>query len=100
MFPKFHFRRVLLFLIQIVLLGTNLVTFGAQTCHVAGLVPPIWHPGGPLDDPVALRRTKKETLEPRLDFVLILNGLGPPFSKRYLSPWTKELIITMIASIA
>ena len=39
-----------------------------KTCHLACLVPPFWHPGGPWDDPGALGSTRKETLGSRLGF--------------------------------
>ena len=35
-------------------MGTDIVILGAQTCHLAGLVPLLWRVGGPFDDPAAL----------------------------------------------
>ncbi len=56
-----------------VVLETYMVTFGAQNFHLACLVPPLWHPGGPWDDPGAPGSTRKETLGSRLGFLSILD---------------------------
>ena len=55
-------------------------TFGAQTCHLACLVPPLWRPGRPWNDP-GTRGTKKDTLIFRLGFLLILRHFGTTFWK-------------------
>ena len=56
-------------LLQIaVVLGADLVTFVAQLCHLANLVPPLWPSGGAWDDPGAPGSTKTETILSRLHF--------------------------------
>ena len=45
---------------------TDVFSFVAQTCHLASLLRPLWHLGGPSNDPGGLRSTRKETLGSRL----------------------------------
>ena len=47
---------------------------------LAGLVPPLWHLGEPLDDPGALGTTRNETLQLRLGFSSI---------SKFFDFWTK-----------
>ena len=44
------------------ILETDIVTFVPNTNHLACLVPPLWHPGGPWDDPGAPGGLKKGDL--------------------------------------
>ena len=54
------------FLMTFGVLGNTLfdffVFFGAQTCRLANLLSPLWHPGGPWDDPGTPGSTRTETL--------------------------------------
>ena len=58
--------------------GERGVTFGAQTCHLGGLVPPLWRPGGPWGDPGVAGNTPQDTLGSRLRFLSILGGFRDP----------------------
>ena len=49
-----------------VILETDIVPFGAQNQSFG--MPPLWHPGGPWDDPGAPGGSRKETLGSRLGF--------------------------------
>ena len=62
--------------------------FGAHGCHLACLVPLLYRPGGPWDDPGTLGNTKKDTVRSRLGFYQFLVDLGDPFMKIFGYIWT------------
>ena len=70
-----------------VFLGGHVVSFDA-TCDLACLLRPLWHLGGPSSGPGALGGTRRETLGPRLEFVLILNGLRDRISRASGKLWS------------
>ena len=53
--------------------------YGAQACHLACLVPLLWHLGGPWDDPWTLGSTGKDTVRSRLGFYRFLADSVNPF---------------------
>jgi hypothetical protein len=69
-----------------------------KTCHLAGLVPPLLHPGGPWDDPGAPGSTRKEILGSRLGFLSILGGFRDPFLRAFWETWTKLSVFVMLVS--
>ena len=52
---------------------------GAHGCHLACLVPLLWRPGGPWDDPGTLEGTRKDPVRSRLGFYRFFVDLGEPF---------------------
>ena len=54
--------------------GLDVISFGAQTCHLACLSRPLQHLGGSSSDPGALGSTRRETLGSMLRFLLFSGG--------------------------
>ena len=48
--------------------ATRSQVYGAHGCHLACLVPLLWRPGGPWDDPGTLEGTRKDPVRSRLGF--------------------------------
>ena len=61
------------------ILATRSQVYGAHGCHLACLVPPLWRPGGPWDDPGTLEGTRKGHVRSRLGFYQFCVDSGDPF---------------------
>ena len=70
--------------------ATRSQVYGAHGCHLACLVPLLWRPGGPWDDPEAILGrswddpgtvggTRKDPVRSRLGFYRFFVDLGDPF---------------------
>ena len=59
--------------------ATSSQVYGAHGCHLACLVPLLWRPGGPWDDPGTLEGTRKDPVRSRLGFYRFLGDLGDRF---------------------
>ena len=54
----------------------NYIAYGS---HLACLVPLLWRPGGPWDDPGTLEGTRKDPVGSRLGFYRFFVDFGDPF---------------------
>ena len=61
-------------------------------CHLTCLLPPLWRPGGPWDDPGASGSTRNDTLRSRLKLLLIFGGFRDPILKACWAPWTNKCV--------
>ena len=77
---------------------TDIAIFGAQSWHLAKLVPPRWHLGGAWGDPGAHGNTRKNTLVSRLRFLSILDGFLVPFWKFFDYSGQKKVFVFMFVS--
>ena len=76
------------------IVATRSQVYGAHGCHLACLVPLLWRPGGPWDDPGTILghwRAQGRTLRgPGSDFIDFFNDLGDPFGELFGYFWTKK----------
>ena len=81
--------------------------FGAHGCHLACLVPLLWRPGGPWDDPGTipgrswddpgtLEGTRKDPVRSRLGFYRFLVDLGDSFREICGYIWTENMIFSYL----
>ena len=73
--------------------------FGAHGCHLACLVPPLYRPGGPWDDPGTSGDTRKDTVRSRLGFYRFSVDLGDPFGRLFLYLWSNKIIFISISRL-
>ena len=66
--------------------ATSSQVYGAHGCHLACLVPLLWRPGGPWDDPGTLEGTRKDPVRSRLGFYRFCNDLDQKKICSYLCP--------------
>ena len=59
--------------------ATRSQVYGAHECHLAWLVPRLWRPRGPWDDPGTLEGTRKDPVRSRLGFYRFVVDLGDRF---------------------
>ena len=78
--------------------ATRSQVYGAHGCHLACVVPLLWRPGGPWNDPGTLGSTRKDTLRSRLGFSLIFGGFRDSILKVFWVPWTKKVYVFMFVS--
>ena len=83
--------------------ATRSQVHGAHGCHLACLVPLLWRPGGPWDDPGTilgrswddpgtLGGTRKGPVRSRLGFYRFFVDFGDPFWELFWYFWTKETV--------
>ena len=78
-FLNFSAEMCYFFITITVLLETDMFTFGPQACHLASLVPPLWHPGGPWGRSRETWAYTKDTWGPGFDFYGFCVDFGTSF---------------------
>ena len=80
--------------------ATSSQVYGAHGCHLACLVPLLWRPGGPWDDPGTLEGTRKDPGRSRLGFYWFFVDFGNPFWELFTYFWThKEVFFISISRL-
>ena len=58
---------------------TRSQVYGAHGCHLSRLVPRLWRPGGPWDDPGTLEGARKDPVRSKFGFCRFFINFGDPF---------------------
>ena len=69
-----------------------LSVFVPKTCHLACLLRPLWHLGGPSSDPGGLRSTRRETLGSRRGFLSIWGEFRERIFKAVGNFWNRKCV--------
>ena len=83
----------ILLLQMTVIFESNIFNCCIQNQSLGMLGPPLWHPGGPWDDPEALASTRKEILGSRHGLYEILNGFLDPMLRDSRVLWIKVCVL-------